>query len=186
MATTATHKPTLEIEADAARIDIAKIAAYLQEHIGQQPTAYLGGLKDTKTVGQWAAGKVHPRDTASLRLRHAYHATRLLVESFGDETAKAWLFGTNSHLGDEAPAFVLRHARLPEEVTPIVRAARAFAEPGRREPSLQAAGASVRDQRLTDRIQQLERAQLDITRQLKDIINTLRGWEDERHKRATG
>lgn len=128
------------IENDAARSEISKIAAYLQKRLGQKPTAYLSGLEDSKTVGQWAAGKAQPRDAASLRLRHAYQAARLIVEAFGDQTAKAWLFGTNSQLGDEAPAFVLRHGRLPEEVAPVVRAARSFAESGRRTTGAQAAG----------------------------------------------
>lgn len=57
-------------------------------------------------------------------------ATRLIAEAFGDETAKAWLFGSNSQLGGEAPAFVLRNARLPEDVTPIVLAASGFVESG--------------------------------------------------------
>jgi len=120
------------IEIDVARKSIADIAAYLQQHIGQRPTAYLSGLKDAKTVGQWAAGRVTPRGAATLRLRHAYHAVRIIVEAFGYETAGAWLFGMNRQLDDEAPAFVLRHVELPEELTPVVRAARSFAESGRR------------------------------------------------------
>lgn len=119
-----------QIETEATRTSIADIAAFLQAHLGQRPTAYLSGLKDAKTVGQWGAGKVIPRDPAALRLRHAYQAVRLLAEAFGDETAKAWLFGINSQLDGEAPAFVLRHATLPEEVSPVIRAARSFAEGG--------------------------------------------------------
>lgn len=125
-----------QIEIDATRSSIADVTAYLQKHLGQRLTAYLSGLKDAKTVGQWAAGKVTPRDAASLRLRHAYQAVRLLVEAFGDETAKAWLFGINSQLDDEAPAFVLRHARLPDEITPVVVAARSFSESGHRPRAL--------------------------------------------------
>lgn len=119
---------TGRIELEAVRKPIAEIAGYLQEHLGQRPTAYLSGLENVKSVGKWAAGKVTPRAPASLRLRHAYHAARLLIEAFGDETAKAWLFGINRELDDEAPAVVLRYATEPEDVTPVVRAARSFAE----------------------------------------------------------
>jgi len=118
------------IEIDATRSEISQLAAYLQEHLGQRVAAYLSGLKDPKMVGQWAKGKVQPRDAASLRLRHGYRAARLIAEAFGDETAKAWLFGSNSQLSGEAPAAVLRHARLPEEVTPVVLAASGFVESG--------------------------------------------------------
>lgn len=128
MPITAEHPAATRIEIDATRSDISEIAGYLQEHLGQRLTAYLSGLKDPKMVGQWAAGRVEPRDVASMRLRHGYQAARLISETFGDRTAKAWLFGSNSQLRGEAPAFVLRHGRLPEDVTQVVRAAAGFVE----------------------------------------------------------
>lgn len=142
-----------QIESETARTDISAIAGYLQEHLGQKVTAYLSGLKDTKTVGQWVAGKSHPRDAAALRLRNAYQAARLIEDAFGDQTTKAWLFGINSHLGDEAPALVLRRGRSPEEVAPVVRAARAFAENGKQRTKL----TSSADSNLTQLTQLLIR-----------------------------
>lgn len=130
MPATAEPASFTSVETDAVRSEISEVAAYLQEHLGQRVAAYLSGLKDPKSVGQWATGRVEPRDAASLRLRHGYQATRLIAEAFGDQTAKAWLFGSNSRLGGEAPAYVLRHARVPEEVTPVVLAAAVFAESG--------------------------------------------------------
>ena len=149
MPTTVEASSPEQIEIDAVRMSTADIAAYLQEHLGQKFTAYLSGLNHAKTVGQWAAGKVTPRRIAGLRLRHAYQAVRLLVRAFGDETAIAWLFGINSQLGDEAAAFVLRHASLPEEMTPVVLAARSFAEGGRRyelSPTPNSAEEAVREE----------------------------------------
>ena len=40
------------------------------------------------------------------------------------ETAKAWLFGTNTRLDDQAPIEMLRVAVSPEQFTAVVRAAR--------------------------------------------------------------
>lgn len=169
------------IESDAVRSEISEIAAYLQEHLGQRIAAYLSGLKDPKSVGQWAMGKVEPRDIASLRLRHGYQATRLIAEAFGDQTAKAWLFGSNSRLGGEAPAYVLRHARAPEEVTPVVLAAAAFAESGHgakaprsgEEPRLEAAHRLAR--LLAAEIERyeeepLEGGQRDIASEIRDEL----------------
>lgn len=119
-----------QIEIDAARSEISQLATYLQEHLGQKVAAYLSGLRDPKMVGRWAKGRVKPRDAASLRLRNGYHATRLIAEAFGDETAKAWFFGSSRQLGGEAPAFVLRCAQRPEDATPVVLAASSFAESG--------------------------------------------------------
>jgi len=107
--------------------DIARVAAFLQAKIGQKPTAYLSGVESPKQVGEWAHGRVKPRGMAEDRLRCAFQATRLLVKAYGPEAAKAWLFGTNQSLGDEAPAYLLRHARTTDDIREIVPAARAFA-----------------------------------------------------------
>jgi hypothetical protein len=61
-----------------------------------------------------------------MRLREAYQATRLIVGSRGDGPAKAWFNGSNPRLDDQAPAYVLRHAKSWEDLRAIVPAARSF------------------------------------------------------------
>jgi hypothetical protein len=125
--TTATQPVAAEdVSMEAARLPISEIAAFLREHLGQRLTAYISGLNDPKMVTRWIAGQSTPRDYAQRRLREGYQATRLLVSAYGDETAKAWFFGSNARLGDEAPAYLLRHAKSWEDLRPIVPAARAF------------------------------------------------------------
>jgi hypothetical protein len=126
MTTLIDMKKAKEIEKRATIERIDKIAAYLQKALGQKLTAYLAGLKDPKVVGLWAQGKASPRDLAVFRLRCAYLATLMLVEAYGSETAKSWFFGTNTRLDDEAPAYLLRHVKVPEDMRFIVPAARAF------------------------------------------------------------
>ena len=116
-----------EVSADAARLPIHQIASYLQEHLGQRMTAYVSGIRDTKMVSHWIARRNVPRDQAQLRLREAYQVARLLVDAYGDETAKAWFTGSNAKLGDRAPAYVLRSARAWEELRDVLPLARAFA-----------------------------------------------------------
>ncbi len=128
MPATAEHLETLEREATLS--EIFRIALYLQEHLGQRVTAYLSGIKDAKMVGQWAKGKRQPRDPSAFRLRQAYPAARLLVDTFGNETAKAWFFGTNQRLDDEAPAYVLRYGETPDDFRLVLPAARAFIQGG--------------------------------------------------------
>lgn len=112
-----------EIERTAQVEGIAEIAASLQERLGQRATAYLSGVKDAKMVGRWARGKVKPRELAELRLRAAYPAAALLVSAYGPDTARAWFFGTNTRLGGEAPAYLLRHGQPPfQELLPAARA----------------------------------------------------------------
>src|SRR5438128_1629512 len=84
---------------------IRQSAHHLQEHPGQKITSYLSGVDHAKTVGLWIAGHAEPRDLPKTRLRCAYQAARLLSEAYDDETARAWFFGSNTLLDDEAPAY---------------------------------------------------------------------------------
>jgi hypothetical protein len=126
--------PTLDpsfrqtIEHEATTQTISRIAEYLQEHLGQKITAYLSGVEHAKTVGSWISGDSDPRDPAKTRLRYAYQAARFLIEAYDAETAKAWFFGSNTLLDDEAPAYVLRRASTPDELRLIIPAARKLVE----------------------------------------------------------
>jgi hypothetical protein len=120
-----------QLSVEAVRLPIAEIASFMQQHLGQRQTAYIGGVNDPKMVARWIAGHSTPRDHAQRRLREGYQAARLLVGAYGDETAKAWFFGSNTQLDGDAPAYVLRHARSWEELRLIVPAARAFLTLGR-------------------------------------------------------
>jgi hypothetical protein len=110
-------------ERDATALDISRIVLFLQSHLGQEVTAYLSGVNQAKTVRLWASGKAEPRLLSKTRLQLAYQAARLLTESYGDETAKAWFFGSNTLLDGEAPAYVLRYGMTPDDFSLIVPAA---------------------------------------------------------------
>lgn len=118
-----------EIQRESQITTVTKIADYLQETLGQKMTAYISGLNTPKTVGNWAAGRSTPRDMAEIRMRHAFTAVKIIVDTYGVETAKAWLFGTNTRLHDEAPAYVLRHAKQIDDLRDVVPAAKTFASP---------------------------------------------------------
>jgi hypothetical protein len=115
-----------QASAEAVRLPITEIASFMRAHLGQRKTAYIGGVNDPKMVARWIAGQSTPRDHAQRRLREGYQAARLLISAYGDKTAKAWFFGSNTRLGGEAPAYVLRHATEWEELRLIVPAANAF------------------------------------------------------------
>jgi hypothetical protein len=119
--------PAVEALVRSANIGgISDIAASLQHHLGQRVTAYLSGTNDPKMVGRWARSKAKPRELAELRLRAAYPPATLISAAYGSDTARAWFFGTNSRLGDEAPAYLLRHGEPP--FRDLLPAARAFVE----------------------------------------------------------
>jgi hypothetical protein len=117
-----------KIEREATTQAISRIAKYLQEHLGQKITSYLSGVDHAKTVGLWVTGQSEPRDLPKARLRCAYQAARLIIEAYDDETARAWFFGSNTLLDDEAPAYLLRHGTTPDDMRLIIPAARTFVE----------------------------------------------------------
>lgn len=117
-----------QVEHEAITSKIGDLAAYLQEHLGQKMSAYLSGIDHAKTVGLWVAGKSEPRDLPTMRLRYAYRAARILIDAYDDETARAWFFGSNTRLDDEAPAYLLRHGTSPDDLRQIIPAAYAFVE----------------------------------------------------------
>lgn len=116
-----------QIEREATMNKLPKIANFLQDNLGQKLTAYVAGLTDPKAVGSWIRGENDPRQPADMRLRYAYQVVRMLVEAYDPETAKAWLFGANTRLNDEAPAYLLRNAKTVGDLRQLVPTARAFA-----------------------------------------------------------
>ncbi|MBE2317510.1 XRE family transcriptional regulator [Solirubrobacter sp. CPCC 204708] len=116
------------IEREGTTAPISEIARFLSDHLGAQATAYVAGVKGAAQVAKWIEGGTPPKGQMTrLRLRDAYRAARLLVTAYDEATAEAWFFGSNSRLDDEAPAWVLRHARSLDDLRMVVPAAKAFA-----------------------------------------------------------
>ena len=117
-----------QLEHDAAALTPGEIAAYLQEQLGQRMAAHLAGLTDTRQIGRYARGDApKPSDVTERRLREGYKIVRMIVEAYDARTARAWLFGTNTRLDDEAPIEVLGEATATSQFAAVVRAARQFA-----------------------------------------------------------
>ena len=101
-----------------------EILDYLQEHLGREVTAYLSGADDLKAFELWAQGiMAEARDLPGMRLRSAHEAVCALIDAYGSPMARAWLFGMNPMLDDEAPAYVLRHSQSPDDWRLVVDAA---------------------------------------------------------------
>ncbi len=104
----------------------ADIVGRLRDVLGLALVAYLGEVKETRAVAQWAAGQRRPSAVVMTRLRTAYQAAALLggVENAG--VVQAWFVGMNPALEDMAPATVLREQDLDQAGPAVVTAARAF------------------------------------------------------------
>lgn len=111
-----------------AHFSPAQLAEYLQAKLSQQAVAYLTGINSPKLVGSWIRKGITPGHNSQMRLRYAYQAVDPIIRAYGKDTAMAWLFGSNTFLDDEAPAYILRYAESPEELTPVIKAAKSFVQ----------------------------------------------------------
>lgn len=110
----------------AVTVDIAGVARYLQETLGQKLVAYMTGLADPKGVGHWARGEQAPRSGTEAKLRAVYQVFHLLLAEDSAHVVRAWFIGMNPQLGDDSPAEAIREGRLKE----VLAAARAFVSGG--------------------------------------------------------
>ena len=114
----------------AIRLPTAQVVTDLREMLGATLVAYLGGVKETRAVAQWAAGTREPSSQAINRLRTAYQAAILLRTRDGIGVVRAWFQGMNPLLNDVAPARVLREQTFEEAGPAVLSAARAFVATG--------------------------------------------------------
>jgi hypothetical protein len=121
-----THAVVEQIDDTTSRTSVQQIAAYLRDQLGQRVTAYLLGAADAKQVGAYARG-ASISDVRARRLREGYKVVRMIETPYDIETAKAWLFGTNARLDDQAPIEVIAGATKTEQFADVRRAARQFA-----------------------------------------------------------
>lgn len=122
-----TDERARSLDREATVLPIAEVAGYLQQELGQRMASHLAGLDHVKQIGRYVRGDVAPRAQAERRLRAGYKAVRMIAGTYDATTARAWLFGTNTRLDDQAPIDVLREATSGEQFATVVRAARQFA-----------------------------------------------------------
>jgi plasmid stabilization system protein ParE len=116
------------LDHEAATRSVPEIAAYLQNTVGQRVAAAIAGLVDARQIGRYAAaGGPEPREAVERRLREGFKVVRMLADAYDAKTAKAWLFGINSRLDDQAPIEILGQADDTATFASVVRAARQVA-----------------------------------------------------------
>jgi len=121
-----THADVAQIDDATSRISTQEIAAYLRERLGQRVAACLVGAADPKQISAYARG-ANVSGLRERRLREGYKVVRMIETPYDAQTAKAWLFGTNVRLDDQAPIEVIAGATKTEQFADVRRAARQFA-----------------------------------------------------------
>lgn len=112
---------------DAIRRDARELADGLREILGAQLVAYLGSVRETRAVREWAEGTRRPSAATVERLRLAYRVARLLEQAEGPGVVQAWFQGSNPQLEDKSPARVIREGAPHQVDASVLAAARRFA-----------------------------------------------------------
>src|SRR4051794_22939961 len=116
----------------AVRSTFPDVVRTARDLLGPRLVAYLGSVRETRAVHQWADGTREPADAVQQRLRVALQAASMLAQSESPRIAQAWMQGLNPQLDDRSPARVLREGDLQEVGPAVTGAARAFLVGGER------------------------------------------------------
>ena len=124
-------KPDLDAYNNAMSMSTAQLVTALRDLLGAKLVAYLGGVKETRAVRQWADGTRNIANPVDVdRLRVAYRAASVISARDSREVAQAWFQGLNPLLSDRSPARMLRDDDLAEVGPQVLAAARQFAAVG--------------------------------------------------------
>jgi len=96
--------------------------------LGKKITAYLAGVKDTRTVDAWLEpGRAEDgaRRLDFDRLRVALRVAKLLATRESNGVVQAWFGGSNPQLGDRNASRLLREGNAAQQEF-VLNAARAF------------------------------------------------------------
>ncbi len=109
-------------EDDILTIPLRNIILYLEKQFGRRFVLFVSQCEGDFSYLM----KVPIGIEDEMKLRFAYRAARILVDTYGKETARSWFFGTNQALDDGAPASCLRHARSLKTLKDVLTAAESF------------------------------------------------------------
>jgi hypothetical protein len=124
-------KPDLDAYNNAMAMTAAELVTALRDLLGAKLVAYLGRVKETRAVRQWADGTRSIGNPVDVdRLRVAYRAAAVITARNSKEVAQAWFQGLNPLLDDRSPARLLRDGDLEEVGPQVLTAARQFAAVG--------------------------------------------------------
>lgn len=130
MSVASVSRPDLSAHAHAMRAAFASVVMELRALLGARLVSYIGGVKETRAVQQWADDERQPSEVVQRRLRLALQIAGTIAQVDDRSTAQAWFQGLNPQLDDHSPARLLREGDL-DEVGPVVAAAaRAFIAAG--------------------------------------------------------
>ena len=126
-----TGQPELAAYNEAVGMSSAELVTALRALLGAKLVAYLGGVKETRAVRQWAEGTRKIGKTGDIeRLRVAYRAARMVNVRDNTAVVQAWFQGLNPYLDDVSPVRLLRDGDIETDGPRVIAAARQFSAVG--------------------------------------------------------
>lgn len=119
-------RPDYEAHARAVRLAFPEVVEGLRDTLGLKLCAYLGSVKETRAVHEWAEGSREPSEAVQRRLRLAFQVAEAIAAVDGSRVARAWFQGLNPQLDDRSPARLLREGDIDEVGPEVIAAERAF------------------------------------------------------------
>jgi hypothetical protein len=84
--------------------------------LGPRLVAYIGGVKDSRTVEAWSRGQSDMSRAAARRVQLAYACALALSDRYDHSGITAWFTWLNDMLDDTSPAAFLSGAESDEEL----------------------------------------------------------------------
>ena len=119
-------RPDFAAHTKTVRASFPEVAAELRAVLGARLVAYVGSVRETRAVNQWAEGVREPSVEVQNRLRVALQIALTIAGSESPQIAQAWFQGLNPQLDDRSPARLLREGDVDEVGPSVITAARAF------------------------------------------------------------
>lgn len=119
-------RPDFAAHTKTVRASFPEVVSELRSVLGARLVAYLGSVRETRAVHQWADGTREPSADVQNRLRVALQVALTIAASESPEIAQAWFQGLNPQLDDRSPARLLREGDVDEIGPAVITAARAF------------------------------------------------------------
>lgn len=120
------QRPGLQAARESVELPLSELVERLRELVGVRLVAYVGNVKNTRPVSDWATGRRSPGSEDEARLRLAFQAARLMRERYDTATIQSWMMGSNPALGYEAPARYIRENRAIDVNREVMAAASSF------------------------------------------------------------
>jgi hypothetical protein len=109
-------------------MELPAVVSELVAHLGGPNVAIIGGVSKTSLVAEWMRGGRPKSEDRAMRLRLALRLALIVGSRFSDESVRAWFWGANQRLDDEAPIAVIADLPLRKIQKDLLGAARGFVQ----------------------------------------------------------